>query len=161
MATNLPRCLLKGARLPVNGKFNISQRHLSALSSVGRPGNNKDFGIQHINLTSNGYILPGKAPLNAWNALPLGCRFGSNRSLPTVMQFPNIIWPSVLKTIKNWIMINFIVKPYFDKEFDMSDFVGGTKHALEVTVDAGLLNFFMFMHLLFSDSFIEHVERRH
>lgn len=52
--------------------------------------------------------------------------------LPTLMDFPNIIWPSLLKTIKNWILVNFIVRPYFDQEFNMPTFVNGTKHALQV-----------------------------
>lgn len=29
-------------------------------------------------------------------------------------------------------MINFIVRPYFDNDFQMVDFVAGTKHALQV-----------------------------
>lgn len=132
MATALPRCLLKNGRLPVNSLYLISPCHLSTLCSVRGSSANKN---KQLNLTSNVYTSPGEAPRN-WNVAPSGCRFASNRSLPTVMEFPNIIWPSVLKTIKNWVMINFIIKPYFDKEFDMSDFVGGTKHALEVSVNA-------------------------
>lgn len=136
MAAILKKCLLKSGRLPANSVYLLSQCHFSALSSSRRPGTTIDAsasGLHPLNLTSNGYILSGNnAPRSLWNNAPLGCRFGSNRSLPTVMQFPNIIWPSVLKTIKNWVMINFIIRPYFDKEFDMSDFVGGTKHALEV-----------------------------
>lgn len=128
MATALPRCLLKHGRLPANSLYLISQCQYSAFSAArrGATKETKSLGITAWNLTSNGGYWPERSPL--------GHRFASNRSLPTVMQFPNIIWPSVLKTIKNWIMVNFIIKPYFDREFDMSDFVGGTKHALEVSV---------------------------
>lgn len=56
----------------------------------------------------------------------------SRKSLPQLMSFPQIVWPSVFKTIKNWIMINFIIRPYFDNEFNVNDFVAGTKHALQV-----------------------------
>lgn len=54
------------------------------------------------------------------------------RSLPSLMSFPEIIWPSVINTIKNWIYIHFIIMPYFDKEFNMIDFVKGAKQALQV-----------------------------
>lgn len=57
----------------------------------------------------------------------------TNEQLPTLMDFPKIIWPSLLKTIKNWILVNFIVRPYFDQEFNMPNFVFGAKHALQVS----------------------------
>lgn len=56
----------------------------------------------------------------------------SRKSLPQLMSFPKIVWPSVFKSIKNWIMINFIVRPYFDKSFNLAEFTSGTKHALQV-----------------------------
>lgn len=56
-----------------------------------------------------------------------------NNKLPTLMEFPKIIWPSLLKTIKNWILVNFIVRPYFDQEFNMPNFVFGAKQALQVS----------------------------
>lgn len=52
--------------------------------------------------------------------------------LPPLMAFPKIIWPSFFKSIKNWILINFIICPYFDREFDIQEFAVGTKHALQV-----------------------------
>lgn len=52
------------------------------------------------------------------------------------MEFPKVIWPSLLKSIKNWILVNFIIRPYFDQEFQMPDFVNGTKHALQVVSNA-------------------------
>lgn len=134
MAVALPKYLLKSGRLPVNALY-ITQCHFSALSGGRRPSQADIPATMATspaqNLTSNRWS-PGRAPGNSATGCVISCRFGSNRSLPTVMQFPNIIWPSVIKTIKNWIMVNFIIKPYFDQEFEMSDFVGATKHALEV-----------------------------
>lgn len=48
------------------------------------------------------------------------------------MDFPEIIWPSVMKSVKNWIMVHFIIRPYFDREFSLPDFVQGAKQALQV-----------------------------
>lgn len=70
--------------------------------------------------------------------LPLNRKYSTNeenqeiKRLPTTMEFPKIVWPSLLKTIKNWILVNLIVRPYFDQEFNMPTFVNGTKHALQV-----------------------------
>lgn len=58
----------------------------------------------------------------------------SKKSLPPLMSFPEVVWPSVLKTVKNWILVNFIVKPYFDNDFTLPDFVTGTKFAFAVSI---------------------------
>lgn len=52
--------------------------------------------------------------------------------LPELMEAPFLVWPSVLKTIKNWMFINFVIKPHLDKDFVLVDFVQGTKQALDV-----------------------------
>ncbi|XP_017096573.2 m-AAA protease-interacting protein 1, mitochondrial [Drosophila bipectinata] len=52
--------------------------------------------------------------------------------LPRLMEFPEIIWPSALNTLKNWITIQFIIRPYFDSEFQLKDFIFGAKQALQV-----------------------------
>uniref|UniRef100_A0A1Q3FFT0 Putative juvenile hormone esterase-binding protein n=1 Tax=Culex tarsalis TaxID=7177 RepID=A0A1Q3FFT0_CULTA len=54
------------------------------------------------------------------------------RSLPRLMDFPELVWPSVMKSVKNWIMVHFIIRPYFDREFSLPDFVQGAKQALQV-----------------------------
>lgn len=54
------------------------------------------------------------------------------KRLPELMEFPKIVWPSIIKSIKNWILVNLIIRPYFDKDFDISDFSTGTRHALQV-----------------------------
>uniref|UniRef100_A0A182KCA5 Tim44-like domain-containing protein n=1 Tax=Anopheles christyi TaxID=43041 RepID=A0A182KCA5_9DIPT len=50
----------------------------------------------------------------------------------TLMDFPQLVWPSVIKTIRNWIMVHFIIRPYFDREFSLPDFIQGAKQALQV-----------------------------
>lgn len=52
--------------------------------------------------------------------------------LPPLMNFPEIMWPSFIKSIRNFILSTFIIKPYFDKDFSLPDFVRGSKQALEV-----------------------------
>lgn len=61
------------------------------------------------------------------------------RSLPNLMQFPEIIWPSFINTIRNWVLINFIIRPYFDREFNLQDFIYGTKHAVH-TISSKLVD---------------------
>ena len=52
--------------------------------------------------------------------------------LPPLMQFPEVVWPSLIKSFRNFILSTFIIKPYFDKEFSVPDFVQGSKMALQV-----------------------------
>jgi hypothetical protein len=53
---------------------------------------------------------------------------GSPREkLPILMDFPEIVWPSVIKAFRNWILTNILIKPYFDKDFGLQDFVLGSK----------------------------------
>lgn len=48
--------------------------------------------------------------------------------------FPKIVWPSFIKSIRNFILATFIIKPYLDKEFTLLDFVKGSKKAVEVSL---------------------------
>ncbi|XP_049962471.1 uncharacterized protein LOC126482399 isoform X1 [Schistocerca serialis cubense] len=56
---------------------------------------------------------------------------------PHIMNFPELVWPSLTKSLKNWILANLIIRPYFDQEFNIQDFVLGSKQAVE-TVSAYL-----------------------
>lgn len=58
----------------------------------------------------------------------------SNKLPPLMPDFPKIVWPSLLKSIRNFILATFIIKPYFDKEFNLPDFVAGSKKAVEVGI---------------------------
>lgn len=52
--------------------------------------------------------------------------------LPPLMNFPEVVWPSLIKSLRNFILAHFIIKPYFDKDFNLPDFVSGAKQAVEV-----------------------------
>lgn len=56
--------------------------------------------------------------------------------LPQLMEFPPVVWPSFIKFIKNWIYANFIIKPYFETEFSLKEFVEASKHAVEVVSES-------------------------
>ncbi|KAG8232772.1 hypothetical protein J437_LFUL012912 [Ladona fulva] len=58
------------------------------------------------------------------------------KGLPPLMNFPQIIWPSIFKSIRNWILCNTIITPYFDREFNLPDFIAGSKQAVEVVSHA-------------------------
>lgn len=49
-----------------------------------------------------------------------------------LMDFPLIIWPNIIKTIKNWIYTTLIIRPYLDPDFNLSAFVEGSKLAAAV-----------------------------
>ncbi|KAF5302000.1 hypothetical protein FQA39_LY19070 [Lamprigera yunnana] len=54
------------------------------------------------------------------------------KKLPPLMSFPEIIWPSVIKSLRNFILSTFIIKPYMDNDFNIPEFVKGSKKAVEV-----------------------------
>lgn len=53
-------------------------------------------------------------------------------TIPEIMEFPQIIWPSLLKTLKNFILVHFIIRPYLDKEFNLPDFKYSANMAFHV-----------------------------
>ncbi|XP_066156719.1 m-AAA protease-interacting protein 1, mitochondrial [Euwallacea fornicatus] len=55
-----------------------------------------------------------------------------SQKLPPLMNFPLVVWPSLFQSLKNLIFTTFIIKPYFDVEFSLQDFVQGSKKAVEV-----------------------------
>lgn len=59
-----------------------------------------------------------------------------SNKLPQLMpDFPKIVWPSLLKSLRNFILATFIIKPYLDREFNLPDFVAGSKKAVEVGIN--------------------------
>ncbi|CAH1954994.1 unnamed protein product [Acanthoscelides obtectus] len=56
----------------------------------------------------------------------------SNKLPPLMPDVPKIVWPSLLKSIRNFILATFIIRPYFDNDFSLSEFVLGSKKAVEV-----------------------------
>lgn len=61
--------------------------------------------------------------------------------IPPLMNFPMIVWPSVFKSIRNFILTTFIIRPYLDVEFDIGDFIKGSKRAVEVPIRRSKLGF--------------------
>ena len=47
------------------------------------------------------------------------------------MDFPVPTYPRLTNTIRNFIFSNFIIKPYYDSQFDKSNFLEGAKYAVE------------------------------
>ncbi|XP_075986196.1 m-AAA protease-interacting protein 1, mitochondrial-like [Anticarsia gemmatalis] len=60
----------------------------------------------------------------------------SRKLLPPLMEFPPIVWPSFFKFVKNWMFANFIIRPYFEQEFSLNEFIEASKHAVQVVSDA-------------------------
>lgn len=54
------------------------------------------------------------------------------RLLPPIMAFEEVIWPSVFKSIRSFIFVHFIIRPYLDDEFVVKDFTLGAKQAVHV-----------------------------
>lgn len=44
------------------------------------------------------------------------------RPFPEVPEFPPVVWPSLLKSIKALLYTYLIIKPQWDKDFNLSDF---------------------------------------
>lgn len=55
-----------------------------------------------------------------------------SEKFPTLMDFPKLMYPSFFKTIKNYVTVILIIKPYFDIDFNLDDFIVGSKQAVEV-----------------------------
>ncbi|XP_059487339.1 m-AAA protease-interacting protein 1, mitochondrial [Neocloeon triangulifer] len=53
------------------------------------------------------------------------------RPSPKLMEFPQVLWPSIFKVIKNWIMAKFVITPYFDRDFDLREFGEASQQAVE------------------------------
>lgn len=54
------------------------------------------------------------------------------RKLPQLMEFPPVVWPSFIKFVKNWMFANLIIRPYFDNDFRLQEFIEASKHAVQV-----------------------------
>lgn len=112
------------------------------------------YGISSVlsNLQNSGMLLTQKsnllrqtlpffrisAPYSSSNNFIYQCRIGGQiftnhyctekrQKLPKLMDFPEVTWPSVFKTIRNWVLANFIIMRYFDNEFNLGDFIIGSK----------------------------------
>ncbi|XP_035905132.1 m-AAA protease-interacting protein 1, mitochondrial [Anopheles stephensi] len=113
--------LVVGSRLPLCGKY------IQSTTAAWTP--------------ASSHVLPGSSLVNNNNHNIVQTRWNSTdeqssrqrvRKRLMLMDFPQLVWPSVIKTIRNWIMVHFIIRPYFDREFVLADFVQGAKQALQV-----------------------------
>jgi len=57
--------------------------------------------------------------------------------VPPLMDFPTIVSPNLVHTIRNRMMARFLITPYFDNDFSIKDFDRGAHHAA-VTVSNSL-----------------------
>ncbi|KAI9583725.1 m-AAA protease-interacting protein 1, mitochondrial [Glossina fuscipes] len=57
---------------------------------------------------------------------------GNERTLPRLMNFPEIMWPSMFNSMRNWVLVYGIIRPYFDKEFYLKEFIRGARKAMQV-----------------------------
>lgn len=53
------------------------------------------------------------------------------RLLPPLMSFDEVIWPSVIKSIRSFIFVHFIIRPYLDADFVVKEFTLGAKQAVQ------------------------------
>lgn len=54
------------------------------------------------------------------------------RLLPPLMAFQEVIWPSVFKSMRGFIFLHFIIRPYLDGEFNVKEFTTGAKQAVHI-----------------------------
>lgn len=55
--------------------------------------------------------------------------------LPRIMTGHNVLWPTFFRSARSWIQANFIVRPSFDKNFRLSEFVDGARQAFVTVSD--------------------------
>lgn len=54
--------------------------------------------------------------------------------LPPLMPFPHLVWPTTFNVFQSFLLTTFLIKPFYDSEFRIADFVKGSRKALEVWV---------------------------
>uniref|UniRef100_A0A8D8LL60 Uncharacterized protein C2orf47 homolog, mitochondrial n=1 Tax=Cacopsylla melanoneura TaxID=428564 RepID=A0A8D8LL60_9HEMI len=84
----------------------------------------------------------------------------SELSFPKFSNLPEIVWPSFFKSIKNVITTYFIIKPYFDAEFDLNEFEKGSRKALEFVSSCVSKGDFDSLNDLLSPELIEQVKQK-
>jgi len=53
-----------------------------------------------------------------------------SKRLPPLTVFPTIVWPGFTNSIRNWFFTYFVIRPYFDRDFSMQDFMQGALEAV-------------------------------
>ncbi|XP_021913470.1 uncharacterized protein LOC110826789 isoform X2 [Zootermopsis nevadensis] len=99
-------------------RHNVSCFHMIGSCDVGKATQSKNYQTRNSNITGiSRWYSDGREP--------------PREKLPSLMDFPEIVWPNIFKTLRNWILANLIIRPYFDQEFGLPDFVLGSKQAVE------------------------------
>ncbi|XP_077299274.1 m-AAA protease-interacting protein 1, mitochondrial [Arctopsyche grandis] len=57
-------------------------------------------------------------------------------STAKLMDFPPLMWPSFVLSCKNFIYTHFIIRPHFDPDFNIHQFIEGSKQALHTISSA-------------------------
>lgn len=130
----IAKCLLRSQILKKNyghkiylDKFNLTSSSCSLLLTNNLT--NKNYST---NKNSSSLKLKHKFSSITYRRWYSGEKESPQSKMPPLMNFPEIMWPSVFKSIRNFILSTFIIKPYFDQDFNLPDFVKGSKRALEV-----------------------------
>jgi hypothetical protein len=88
--------------------------HMAGCCDVGKATQSRNYQTRNSNITG----------ISRWYSDDRG---PSREKLPSLMDFPEIVWPSIINSLRNWILANLIIRPYFDQEFGLPDFVLGSK----------------------------------
>lgn len=71
-----------------------------------------------------------------------------------LMNFPLVVWPSFILSCKNWIYTNFIIKPHFDNDFNIYDFVESSKQAVQViTISIAYFSYLIQIYIKYIQTF--------
>ncbi|TRY67617.1 hypothetical protein TCAL_03111, partial [Tigriopus californicus] len=84
-----------------------------------------------------GTLTPTQVPISSVNqclstsALRLNQdEDAKRRFLPTLMDFPFLAAPEFTHTVRNWFLTHVIIQPYFDPDFNLSEFKEGARRAV-------------------------------
>lgn len=127
---NVQRLFCKFNKI-LNTRLQNCQLHPKVVVQV-QQCSNFSFFHQHITSTSLDNRLKNYNNHGNYRSFCSENNPAPSNKLPPLMNFPKIIWPSLIKSIKNFILATFIIKPYLDREFNLPDFVYGSKKAVEV-----------------------------
>lgn len=54
-----------------------------------------------------------------------------NKKIPTLMELPEVPFPAIRHTMRNFFFVHFLLRPYFDPDFTKENFLDGAKAAVE------------------------------
>ncbi|GFT66972.1 m-AAA protease-interacting protein 1, mitochondrial [Nephila pilipes] len=77
----------------------------------------------------------------------------------SLMDFKPVMRPDILLSLKNWILAKFIIQPYLDREFTLTDFTIGAKQAVGIVSSYLSQGDFQSMKGLVTDDAIAEIRR--